>query len=334
MADETLTDARGPHISQAEVADLITDMAAKANAADVYTQTEITTLLADYTTTSALTILLGDYTTTSALTAALADKADAATVSAALDALDASVSANTTALAEIGDGLPVGAPMNWDGPRLPSSGKFKYRNGEAISRTGFPDCFDVLCPAFTGDTTSGSAVISNIDDMEGFQPGQVIEGAGIPSGAVVSSVDSGASTITLDQNATATASTVSMRFFTHGAGDGSTTFNLPDVRGRADFGRDDMGGTAANRLSNTGIEGSVSNPDGTLLGDTGGGDRLNVSTSGRNATFGTFPGTVHNQIIGLQGDSHAYPGGSPATVGPVSVLPPGFVTNKLIKVLP
>lgn len=33
---------------------------------------------------------------------------------------------------------------------------------------------------------------------------------------------------------------------THGVGDGSTTFNLPDLRGRASVGRDDMGGASAN----------------------------------------------------------------------------------------
>jgi microcystin-dependent protein len=35
---------------------------------------------------------------------------------------------------------------------------------------------------------------------------------------------------------------------TFGGGDGSTTFNLPDARGRVVAGKDDMGGTAASRL--------------------------------------------------------------------------------------
>jgi len=35
----------------------------------------------------------------------------------------------------------------------------------------------------------------------------------------------------------------------HGTGDGSTTFNLPDYRGRASAGKDDMGGSNASRLS-------------------------------------------------------------------------------------
>jgi microcystin-dependent protein len=38
---------------------------------------------------------------------------------------------------------------------------------------------------------------------------------------------------------------------TFGAGDGSTTFNLPDMRGRFPLGRDDMGGTSANRVTAT-----------------------------------------------------------------------------------
>lgn len=37
-----------------------------------------------------------------------------------------------------------------------------------------------------------------------------------------------------------------------GAGDGSTTFNAPDLRGRVAGGRDDMGGTAAGRLTAAG----------------------------------------------------------------------------------
>jgi microcystin-dependent protein len=38
---------------------------------------------------------------------------------------------------------------------------------------------------------------------------------------------------------------------THGTGDGSTTFNVPDLRGRVIAGKDDMGGSAASRLTST-----------------------------------------------------------------------------------
>lgn len=48
---------------------------------------------------------------------------------------------------------------------------------------------------------------------------------------------------------------------TYGAGNGSTTFNVPDGRGRAPAGKDNMGGSSANRLSTI---------SGNTLGATGG----------------------------------------------------------------
>ena len=41
---------------------------------------------------------------------------------------------------------------------------------------------------------------------------------------------------------------------TYGAGDGSTTFNLPDLRGLVVAGKDDMGGSTANRLSSATLQ--------------------------------------------------------------------------------
>ena len=56
---------------------------------------------------------------------------------------------------------------------------------------------------------------------------------------------------------------------TYGNGDGSSTFNLPDLRGRVAAGKDNMGGSAASRITS-----SQSNSDdaitGATLGDTGG----------------------------------------------------------------
>lgn len=60
---------------------------------------------------------------------------------------------------------------------------------------------------------------------------------------------------------------------TYGAGDGSTTFNVPDLKGRAPIGRDNMGGTAANRIT-SGVSGIV----GTTLGAAGGDERLHQHT--------------------------------------------------------
>lgn len=58
----------------------------------------------------------------------------------------------------------------------------------------------------------------------------------------------------------------------YGTGDGSTTFNLPDMRGRMPGGKDDMGGTAANRMNVTltGTRGSTANGTITGLSSTSG----------------------------------------------------------------
>ena len=61
---------------------------------------------------------------------------------------------------------------------------------------------------------------------------------------------------------------------TYGSGDGSTTFNVPDLRGRVVAGQDDMGGTSADRL--TGLSGGV---DGDVLGGAGGAQSHTLSTT-------------------------------------------------------
>lgn len=76
---------------------------------------------------------------------------------------------------------------------------------------------------------------------------------------------------------------------TYGVGDGSTTFGIPDMRGRASVGKDDMGGTAAGRIS---IAGGVM--DGTILGNTGG---LQTNT----LTVGQLPSHTHTGVTDLQG---------------------------------
>jgi microcystin-dependent protein len=87
---------------------------------------------------------------------------------------------------------------------------------------------------------------------------------------------------------------------TYGAGDGSTTFNLPDERGRVSIGKDDMGGTAAGRITAAG-----SGIAGTTLGATGGVE--SVSLVAANLPAHTHSGTtgVSNQSLN---HSHTAPG--------------------------
>ena len=59
-----------------------------------------------------------------------------------------------------------------------------------------------------------------------------------------------------------------------GAGDGSTTFNVPDLRGRVPAGQDDMGGTSANRLTNAATGGI----NGDTFANTGGAETDTLTT--------------------------------------------------------
>jgi len=61
---------------------------------------------------------------------------------------------------------------------------------------------------------------------------------------------------------------------TYGVGDGVTTFNLPDLRGRVVAGQDDMGGTSANRLIDAGSQ----SLNGDTMADTGG-EEVHTMTS-------------------------------------------------------
>jgi len=79
----------------------------------------------------------------------------------------------------------------------------------------------------------------------------------------------------------------------YGSGDGSTTFNLPDLRGRVVAGRDDMGGSAANRLTSGG-----SGIAGTTLGASGG-------TQTHTLTIAEMPAHSHSLTLIHDGGSAA-----------------------------
>jgi len=65
---------------------------------------------------------------------------------------------------------------------------------------------------------------------------------------------------------------------TYGTGDGSTTFNVPDLRGRVVAGKDDMGGSTASRLTAT-YFGAASGQAGTILGAVGGNESRTLTAA-------------------------------------------------------
>lgn len=119
---------------------------------------------------------------------------------------------------------------------------------------------------------------------------------------------------------------------TYGVGDGSTTFNIPDLRGRVIAGQDDMGGSSANRL--TGQTGGV---DGDILGGTGGAETHTLSIA-------EMPDHTHDSGFSVRSDStsggdpiYRPPGGSGLNTGSTggdqahNNVQPTIILNYIIK---
>jgi microcystin-dependent protein len=142
---------------------------------------------------------------------------------------------------------------------------------------------------------------------------------------------------------------------TYGTGDGSTTFNVPDLRGRVIAGKDDMGGSAASRLSST----SITSGSPTTLGGSGGADTKTLITANlppytpagsvtvtntnapnvvQNSVAATFQGGAANafqngtngalQLTGLF--SGTAQGGTSTAF---SVAQPTIIANKLLRII-
>ena len=72
----------------------------------------------------------------------------------------------------------------------------------------------------------------------------------------------------------ALAALASAASYPHGTGDGSTTFNIADKRGRVAAGKDDMGGTAAGRIT-----AAISGTAGTVLGAVVGNEGVTLAVA-------------------------------------------------------
>ena len=117
---------------------------------------------------------------------------------------------------------------------------------------------------------------------------------------------------------------------TYGVGDGSTTFGLPDLRGRVIAGKDDMGGTSANRLTNQ--SGGL---DGDVLGTSGGAETHTLTTAQLAAHTHTIKalGSGSNGLSsGTGGESVANPGttSSQGSGNAHNNVQPTFILNKII----
>ena len=94
--------------------------------------------------------------------------------------------------------------------------------------------------------------------------------------------------------------------------------SVPDKRGRVSAGKDNMGGTAASRLTN--FVGTANGIDGTALGNTGGEEaHLNTGAEFINNHTHTMGNHTHNLFIGVGNDAaNSFIINVPATTQPIT----------------
>lgn len=146
----------------------------------------------------------------------------------------------------VGDGNIVGTILPWAGLVAPPNYVFAY--GQEISRATYPLFFSTSTFSTSVVCTSGLNVLSGLGDTQSIKVGATVEATCIPPGTTVTSI--AGSSVTVSAGATISTAVTAV-FFPYGNGNGSTTTNVPDLRGRSIAGRDNMGGSVAGRLTST-----------------------------------------------------------------------------------
>jgi len=171
--------------------------------------------------------------------------------------------------------------------RVEDNGTFNVVTGKlAINATAVTSTAEEL-NLLDGDTSVGSSI--TVADADGV----VVNDGGtmksvpasdfrtyiMPAGSVIPYAGTSAPTGFLFCDGSAVSRTTYAALFavigtTYGVGDGSSTFTLPDLRGRVVAGQDDMGGASANRLTD-----QTGGLNGDTLGDTGGSETHTLTTA-------------------------------------------------------
>lgn len=186
-------------------------------------------------------------------------------------------------------------------------------------------------PQFVAPGTTGNVLTSNGTTWQSTAPTVT---AGVPAGSVSAYAGSTAPAGWLLCFGQAVSRSTYADLFaviatTYGAGDGSTTFNLPDLRGRVAVGKDNMGGSAANRITSGG-----SGITGTTLGAAGGTQTHTLTTAEMPAhthSIGTAA-ACSGGVVGTGQGGSAVNTGSTGGGGAHQNTQPSIILNYIIKI--
>ena len=146
----------------------------------------------------------------------------------------------------VGDGNSVGTILTWSGMIAPNQYQFAY--GQSLSRATYPELYQAITLATDVVCVGGNATLTSITDTSNIPVGAALEGNCIVAGSTVISKTINTVTLSIAANIS---TTTNVRFFPYGNGNGTTTFNAPDLRGKVIPGRTNMGGVTASNLTNT-----------------------------------------------------------------------------------
>ncbi len=161
------------------------------------------------------------------------------------DAVTAPGGGSGSTPSDVGDGNLVGTIIPW--PSLVAPNQYVFAYGQEISRSAHPEFFTAITLQSNVICSNGSNILAGLVDTSQIPIGAAIElSLCVNAGTtVVSKTDS---TVTLSNPSNVSINAVAT-FFPFGNGNGTTTFNVPDLRGYVLAGRTNMGGTASTNLT-------------------------------------------------------------------------------------
>lgn len=204
------------------------------------------------------------------------------------DAVTSPTGSGGTTPTSVGDSNLVGTTLPWSSLVAPNQYVFAY--GQEIARVTYPEFFTAITQSLNVICSSSSNILTGLADTTQINVGSPVELSlcVVPGTTVVSKTSS---TVTLSNPSSVSLNAVAL-FFPFGNGNGTTTFNVPDLRGYAVAGRDNMGGSAAGRLTSTYFKAPG-------LGATGGLQTATISSS-------NLPITGYSSVVTDPGHGHRF----------------------------
>lgn len=230
--------------------------------------------------------------------------------------------------------VPAGALVPFSGFVLPSG--YLWANGQAHSRTTYAGLYAATNKTATATMTIASPGVITWagHGLSESWPVKFTTTGALPTGLTAGTTYYLKSVTTdtfrlaatpggSDINTTGSQSGVHTAIFSpHGNGNGSTTFNVIDMRGRSAFGLDDMFTTAASRVTSAG-----SSINGKTIGATGGAESVAVGVG--NLPAGNYVTSVGGLGAGVALSDVSPSGTIDTTISTTSVTGSGTAVNKM-----